>query len=442
MPPENSRTTALRILAEYQRTDTYLNLLLSARLAGSALERRDRALVTELVQGCVRMKLSLDSAVRGFSRRPLEELDDAVLWALRLGVYQLLFTGAPDYAALDATAAATAAVVGQHAVGYVNGVLRAFSRGDRSIGYTEADKDPAGYLEVRYSHPRWVVQTWIDEMGFEQAEAVCAADNVEPRLSLRTNLVRTTRDELAARLVAREIEVEAGDMTPECLLVKRSGPLADLPEYRQGLFAVQDQASQLVGHQVAPGPGMRVLDACAAPGGKANHLAEMMGNEGEVLAVDVNPERLGYVSESAARLGNSAVRAIELDATALADGVPGTFDRVLLDAPCTGLGTLARRPDARWRKRPHDIAGLVDLQWRLLDSCAEVVAPGGLLVYSTCTISRRENEGAVEAFLARDDRFTAEPVAMRGERVAPWLRLLPEPGVCDGMFMAVLRRGV
>jgi len=440
MPPEDSRTTALRILDEYQRTETYLNLLLSSRLAGSDLERRDRALVTELVQGTVRMKLALDSAVGSFSRRPLEELDDAVLWALRLGVYQLLFTGAPDYAALDATASATAAVVGQYAVGYVNGVLRAFSRSDRSIGYPEAEADPAGYLQMRYSHPRWVVEMWIRELGFEQAEAVCAADNVEPRLSLRTNLNRTSRDELAARLIAREIEVETGDITPECLLVKRSGPLADLPEHQQGLFAVQDQASQLVGHQVSPAPGMRVLDACAAPGGKANHLAELMRNEGDVLAVDVSEERLRYVSESAGRLGNTALRTLTLDATGLKESEEGLFDRVLLDAPCTGLGTLARRPDARWRKHPRDVEDLAGLQSRLMASAAEVVAPAGLLVYSTCTISQRENEGVVNSFLAAHQRFTAEAVTIRDSRIAPYLRLLPEPGVCDGMFMAVLRR--
>jgi 16S rRNA (cytosine967-C5)-methyltransferase len=165
MPSEDSRTTALRILTEYERTGTYLNVLLSSSLAGSSLERRDRALVTELVQGTVRMKLALDSALLRFSNRPVAELDAGVLWALRLGAYQVLFTSAPDYAALDATAAATAAVVEQYAVGYVNGVLRAFTRGDRAIGYPAKEVDPAGYLEVRYSHPRWVVEMWIRELG-------------------------------------------------------------------------------------------------------------------------------------------------------------------------------------------------------------------------------------------------------------------------------------
>jgi len=440
MPSEDSRTTALRILTEYERTGTYLNVLLSSSLAGSSLERRDRALVTELVQGTVRMKLALDSAVLRFSNRPVAELDAGVLWALRLGAYQVLFTSAPDYAALDATAAATAAVVEQYAVGYVNGVLRAFTRGDRAIGYPAREVDPAGYLEVRYSHPRWVVEMWIRELGFERAEAVCAADNVEPRLSLRTNLARTSREELATRLAAMEVEVEAGDMTPECLLVRGSGPLADIAEYREGLFSVQDQASQLVGHQVSPEGGMRVLDACAAPGGKANHLAELMCNDGEVLAVDLIGDRLRLVSESAERLGNTAVRTMELDATELSGNVGGPFDRVLLDAPCTGLGTLARRPDARWRKQPRDVEDLAGLQSRLMAAAAEVVMPGGLLVYSTCTISQRENEGGVNSFLAAHARFTAEPVTLRGVPVTPYLQLVPEPAVCDGMFIAVLRR--
>lgn len=439
MPAEDSRTTALRILTEYERTGTYLNVLLSSSLAGSDLERRDKALVTELVQGTVRMKLALNSAVLRFSNRPTAELDPGVLWALRLGAYQVLFTSAPDYAALDATAAATAAVVEQYAVGYVNGVLRAFTRGDRSIGYPDKEADPAGYLEVRYSHPRWVVEMWIRELGFERAEAVCAADNAEPRLSLRTNLVRTGREELAARLAGMEIEAETGDMTPECLLVRGSGPLADMSEYRQGLFSVQDQASQLVGHQVAPHSGMRVLDACAAPGGKANHLAELMGNEGEVLAIDVNADRLRLVSESAERLGNTSINTLELDATELSGDVEGAFDRVLLDAPCTGLGTLARRPDARWRKQPRDVEDLAGLQARLMASAAGVVKSGGFLVYSTCTISQRENEGVVNSFLAANPHFSTEPVTLRGDSVEPYLQLLPEPAVCDGMFIAVLR---
>ena len=440
MPEQDARTAALATLIEYQRTGTFLNVLLSSRLAGSSLQRRDRALVTGLVQGAVRMKLTLDHVLAPFSNRPLGELDPGVRWALRLAAYQVMFMSVPDYAAVDQAARSTAELVAQYAVGYVNAVLRAFVRGYAAVPFPDKDTDPVGYLELCYSHPRWVVEMWMRELGFERAEKVCAADNVEPRLPLRTNLLKVERAALAASLAARDMEVAEGDMTPECLLVRGSGPLDDIPEHRQGMFAVQDQASQLIGHQVAPLAGMRVLDACAAPGGKANHLAELMGNVGEVLAVDLNPERLRMVEDSARRLGNTAVRTLELDATNLEGAVEGPFDRVLLDAPCTGLGTLARRPDARWRKRPADVSRLAELQSRLIASVARLVAPGGLLVYSTCTISQRENSGTVETFAAANKQFRAEPVLVRGERVTPHLMLLPEPAVCDGMFISVLRR--
>lgn len=439
---EGARRIAYHVLVDYSRKDAYLNVLLSSYLAGSPLERRDRALVTEIVQGTVRMKLALDWAIRCFSNREPDSLDPRVLWVLRMFAYQVMFTSVPDYAACDLAANLTRREIGEAAVGYVNGVLRALVRGRDRIEWPDREREPSRYLEVRLSHPRWVVDMWREELGLEQAESLCTADNVQPPLSLRCNLLKTNREEVAGSLAAGGVEVEPGPLAPEALLVKGSGPPLELEEYKGGLFSVQDQGSMVVGHAVAPRPGMRVLDMCAAPGGKANHLAELMENIGSVIALDINPGRLRLVEETALRLGNTIIETRAVNSTGASREVEGTFDRVLVDAPCTGLGTLARRPDARWRKAPGDVERLATLQRSLLAEGAKMVEPGGRLVYSTCTISRRENQEVVCSFMESDDRF--EPVEFGGletrDPAAPFAQLLPGRDGCDGVFIAALRR--
>ena len=440
-PEAGPRALALRTLVDYQRRDAYLGPLISTALTSSGLDRRDRALATELVQGSVRMKLSLDRRLSPFSRRPLEELEPAVAWALRLAAYQIAFTRVPAYAAVDATVEAAVEVAGRRVAGYTNAVLRAFLRGGGEVGLPDRDDDPAGYLEARYSHPRWIARMWIEELGLERAESLCSADNNTPAVSLRVNVPRCSRDELEAGLEEAGLHCEKGLLAPECLLLEGGGPVIDLPGYGEGLFGVQDQGAMLVAHAVAPEKGMEVLDMCAAPGGKANHLAELMKNEGRVLAVDVRPGRLALVRDSAERLGNTAVECLAADATAFPGAFGESFDRVLVDAPCSGLGTLARKPDARWRRRPGDIAGLAALQRRLLAEGARLVAAGGTLTYSTCTISRAENQEMAEWFLGEhEERFEPAVLAAPGLEGSNRVQLLPDVHGCDGTFVAVFRR--
>jgi 16S rRNA (cytosine967-C5)-methyltransferase len=441
MAGQSARRCAYQVLVEYDRRDAYLNLMLSARLSVAELDRRDRALVTEIVQGTVRMKLALDWALGQFSNRPPDSLDPRVLWLLRMSAYQIIFTSVPDYAACDLAAELARSEVGETVVGYVNGVLRSLVRGRDRIEWPDREREPASYLEVRHSHPRWVVEMWVEELGFEKAESLCIADNAQPSLSLRCNFLRTNRDELAASLEAQGVEARPGELAPEALLVSGSGPPTELEEYRSGLFSIQDQGSMVVGHSVAPLPGMRVLDMCAAPGGKSNHLAELMGNSGLVLALDVNPGRLRLVDEAARRLGNTAVETRALDATTARSEVDGLFDRVLVDAPCTGLGTLARRPDTRWRKSSPDVERLTGLQHSLLAEGARMVRPGGLLVYSTCTVSRRENQDAVVSFLDDNRDFTIGDGGAEGTDVESPVQLFPDTEGCDGMFITALQRG-
>lgn len=441
MRGQRARAVALGALIEYERRDAFLNLLLSSVLEKSPLERRDSALVTEIVQGTVRMTLALDWALSGFSSRPLGSLEPGVRWLLRMSAYQLLFMSVPAYAVCDIAASVARSELGERTVRFVNGVLRALARGQERIEWPDRQKEPARYLEIRHSHPAWVVEMWIEELGFEKAEALCEADNRQPPLCLRCNLSRNSREELARALRQRGAEAEYGSLAPEALLVKGAGSIRELPEYGQGKFSVQDQGSLVVGHRVAPRPGSRVLDLCAAPGGKTNHLAELLRNEGEVLAVDVNPARLELVSRAAGRLGNRAVGTMAIDAREARDRIEGDFDRVLVDAPCTGLGTLARRPDTRWRRSPARVGELEELQVAILREAGRMVARGGLLVYSTCTISRRENEDVVERFLEGAPDYRVVPPDPGPGGAGAYTRLHPDTEGCDGMFIAVMYHG-
>lgn len=438
MGGREARAAALRALVEYERRDAYLNLLLPSVLAEAGLQRRDRALVTEIVQGTVRMILALDWALARFSSRPLDSLEPGVRWLLRMSAYQLLYMSVPAYAVCDIAAEVARSELGERTVRFVHGVLRALARGLDSVEWPDRVTEPARYLEIRHSHPAWVVEMWIEELGFEKAEALCEADNLQPPLSLRCNLLRTGREDLERALAAGGAEAVDGPLAPEAVLVRGSGAIRELPEYGRGMFAVQDQGSMVVGHRVGPRAGSRALDLCAAPGGKANHMAELMGNEGEVLAVDVNPSRLELVRGEAARLGNRAVRTVAMDARRARDGIEGHFDRVLVDAPCTGLGTLARRPDTRWRRRPSEVAELAALQSEILREAGRMVARGGRLVYSTCTISRRENQDVVEGFLERAPGFSLAGPGSGPGWSGGYTRLFPDTEGCDGMFIAVM----
>jgi len=440
VPGEAERSVSLGILSAYQRRDAYLGPLLSSRLRRSGLDTRQKSLVTELVQGTVRMLGNLDWAIQQFSKRRLDSVDPGVLWILRLSAYQLMYTDIPDYAACDMAAHLTRKDVGEAPVTYVNGVLRALARGMDRLNYPEPADDPAGYLEVRYSHPRWIVEMWIDELGFEKAESVCRADNLPSSVSIRCNLTRVDRTALADSLKRKGIEVEMGEVTPEALLIRGSGQLDALDEYKRGLFAVQDQGAMLVGDRVDARSGTRVCDMCSAPGGKSNHLAELMRNDGYVLALDKSEARLEMVMEAARRLGNSIIETRVLDATTAGGSVDGLFDRVLLDAPCSGLGTLSRRPDIRWRRQPDDITRLVALQRSLISQGAMLVRPGGALIYSTCTVSRAENEDVILSFLGEHTEFEAIGPGAPGEDDSPFTLLLPGSDRCDGTFIAVLRR--
>jgi 16S rRNA (cytosine967-C5)-methyltransferase len=446
-PPLDARGFALQRLIEIESGGSYANLALKGL---DRLPSQERGLATELVGGVTRRRGTLDWYLAGLLKGRLGDLTPAIRNVLRLGAYQLLYLSRiPQSAAVDE------AVKLAHRHGHagvaklVNAVLRNLTRRREALeaGLPDPKVDPVGALEVRSSLPRWLAEKWHAEHG--EAAAALGEWSVRPApMALRVNTTRTTREAMLRALAAAGIPAEPSTVAPEGIRLMEPMDPVQLPGWEAGWFYVQDEAAMLVAHVVAPEPGECILDLGAAPGGKTTHLAALMGGQGAVWAVDRSAARLKLLEENVARLGLTGIHAHVGDATDLQD-LPEA-DRILLDAPCSGLGVLPRKPDLRWRQTPEAIAGLAVLQGQLLDASAARLKPGGRLVYSTCTMSRAENQEVVAAFLARHPTF--EPVDFRPALPAAWrddteaggamLQLRPDRHGVDGFFIAAVRRGM
>lgn len=410
-----------------------MNALLPEALRRTSLGARDRAFATDLVYGAVRMQRALDHLLARVSSRPLDALDAPVRAALRIGAYQLLRGVAPHAAVGE-----TVAVTPERAGGFVNGVLRALTRLGPPWSWPEGDG--AGAIGVRTSHPDWVVETVIAELGPQDALRMLDTDNEPPGVTLRVNPRRTTVEALTAELESAGAHVERGALVADALVVRSIGDPRALPAVREGRATPQDQGSQAVASMVGAAPGERMLDVAAAPGGKATGGAESMNDRGLVVALDVHPGRVGLIRDAAQRIGLDAVRPVVGDGRALP--VAGmAFDRVLVDAPCSGLGVLRRRPDARWRVQPGDVTALAALQRDLLGAAARAVRPGGRLVYAVCTLTRAETLD-VDAWAAENLRDLVA-CARPGPPWRPHGRgalILPHDAGTDGMFVLAMER--
>lgn len=432
-PGEASRRVALDAMLRIE-DGAYAHILVPQLLRRRHLSPRDRGFVTDLVYGTVRLRRALDYLLEAVSSRPVEQLDPPVRAALRLGAYQLV-NGVPSHAAVGETVS----VVPDRARGFANGVLRGLSRSGPPWSWPEGNS--VHDIGVRTSHPDWIVQTLLDAYGLDDTIKTLKLDNEPPAVTLRPNCLRVASDALATELVAAGVEVRPGTLVPDALVVRHSGDLAALPAIREGRATPQDQTSQAIVAILDPQPGERVLDLAAAPGGKATAAAERMGGEGLIVAADLHPGRARTVQRAAERVGvDHVVQAIVADGQWPAVRA-GSFDRVLLDAPCSGLGVLRRRPDARWRLRSGDVHDLAELQRRLLAAAADAVKPGGVLVYAVCTITPEETVGVDAWAVEHLSEFSADPPPG-----TPWRQagrgalLLPSDAQTDGMFVLVLRR--
>ena len=371
-------------------------------------DERDRALAAEILTGTLRWQRSLDHLIEHFAKRPLSKVDADVVIILRLSLYQLLHLDrVPASAVVDDAVDMTRAARKQSAAGFVNAVLRSTLRHRHRLplpprpASVSSGADAVAYLGTTHSHPDWLVERWLARHGFESTERWVRFNNETPLLTVRANRLRLTRDELAAAFAEDGIETKPARYAPDGLIVTAGNPLRLPPT---GSFFVQDEASQLVPLVVDAQPGARVLDLCASPGGKTTSLAAAIHDQGVIIASDVRPRRLRTLAETVRASGARHIHVMQVPATGPLPFQP-VFDRVLVDAPCSGLGTIRRDPDIRWRRREEELASLSDRQVELLERAARVVAPDGRLVYATCSSEPEENETVVDRFLAGHPEF-------------------------------------
>jgi 16S rRNA (cytosine967-C5)-methyltransferase len=400
---------------------------------------RDRALATRLAYGVVQRRDTLDHVIAALADRPVAKLEPAVLGALRLGVLQLAFLDrVPAHAAVTESVE-LAKRESRAGAGLVNAVLRRAAREARALVESLPEATPAE-AALRHSYPTWIAALWFDAIGPQAARALMAAGNEPAEAAVRANTLRTTAADLKARL---PVASHAADRLPEGLVLDEPFDAFASPLWEQGLFMPQSRAAMAVARIVDPQPGEAVLDLCAAPGGKTTHLAALMRGEGRVVAVERHPGRAEALRRTAGRMGAETVDVRVGDAAEPQEA--DVYDRVLVDPPCSDLGTLAARPDARWRKDPVAVAELAGRQAAILAAAARAVRPGGVLVYSTCTISPAENEGRIDAFLGQHSDFAIEdppsdvPVWDHPD-VPRLMQTLPHRDGTDGFFMARLRR--
>ncbi|GAC1495312.1 MAG: 16S rRNA (cytosine(967)-C(5))-methyltransferase [Chamaesiphon sp.] len=439
---QNPRQLAFLALRSVHK-GAFADVALDRVLKTAGITGADRGLVTELVYGSVRRLRSLDALIDQLGKKKANRQPPDLRTILHLGLYQLCYLSQIPAAAAVNSAVELAKLNGFSGLtGVVNGMLRQYIRSQEPLQLPENQIERLGVL---HSFPDWIIQVWLEQLGLEETEHLCTWMNQSPAIDLRVNPLRARVEEVEAALLDAGITVNRVNYLPQALRLTESiGAIQQLPGFREGWWTVQDSSAQLVSYLLAPQSGEVVIDACAAPGGKTTHIAELMEDKGTVWACDHTDSRLKRLHENAQRLNLQSIRICTGDSRYLWQFANSSADRVLLDAPCSGLGTLHRRADARWRQTPATVQELSVLQGQLLEAVATWVKPGGILVYATCTLHPLENEGVIQPFLARHPNWQIEPPhptspAAAFTTVAGWLKVWPHQYEMDGFFMVRLK---
>lgn len=439
----DAREVALLTLNACHRQGGWSDNILKKQLAQAGLDSRDGALATQLCFGVLQNQLLLDFYLSKFSNLPLKRMEGKVVQALRLGAYQMLFlTKIPHSAAVNRSVELTRAhCKNPRAPGMVNAILRNLERNLNSLP-TIPQEDPANYLSILYSTPEWLVKEFLLILGEDETAKLLAANNTRPPITAMVNTVKTSSQALLEKLKEERVEAEEHPWLPDCLILSKTGDLERLSAFQEGLFYIQDPASRLSVQAAEVKPGMRVLDCCAAPGGKSFAAAIAMENRGEVISCDLHPHKKKLIQAGADRLGLTIVTPMTADGKVFHPEWEQAFDRVLVDAPCSGLGVIRKKPDIRY-KDPAPLEDLPQVQRAILDNASRYVRPGGVLLYSTCTVLRRENEQVAQDFLSCHPDFKGENFTLADMIGPSWngmLTLWPHRQGTDGFFICKLRK--
>ncbi len=436
------RGLAVKILNRVERTDAYFDKLLDIHLRSTELSEPDKGLLAEIVHGVMRWQGRLDWVLNGFTHGNFAKSDVNIKNGMRVGLYQILFlTQVPHYAAVNEAVSFVRRIRGEKTGNMVNAVLRNIIRTIDGIHYPNRDNDPLQYLAVYHSHPIWMVRRWAARFPGEELERVLIANNEVPGLTLRVNRMKISPAGFLNHLDEHGIPYQGSELIDHFVKVRSLGAIAGMNIFQEGYFSIQDESAALPVILLDPSPGDRILDLCAAPGGKTTYIAELTGNAGEVVAVDKYENKLGLIRRGCDRLGITNVTFETADARTL-ETAPA--DRILVDAPCSGLGTLRKKPDIKWKREIGDIDMLAALQSSILGNAAKLLKPGGVLVYSTCTTEPEENQDQVAAFLRGHPEFRVEDAGDFVNRavVTPegFVETWPHRHHIDGSFAVRLRK--
>lgn len=439
----NIRLLAVKALSDINRNGAYANIKLQEYLRTYHLEDLDRRFFTELVYGVIRRRNYLDAIIVHFANRPIKKLSSMVVEILRLGIYQILYMDkVPESAAVNESVK-LAKKLTRGLSGFVNAVMRSVLRDMDSISIGELATSEAEEISFIYNQPLWLVELWLNEMGKDKTIDLCSWFNEQSRLTARINTIKVSVDECLQELRALGWTVDRDEYIPECIYIDgHQGHLEKARPVLDGHITFMDKPSMLVAHVVNPQPGERILDCCAAPGGKSMHMASLMENTGAIMSCDIYEHKLQLMQSNVERLGVSIISMKLQDGRTLPDSWINQFDRVLVDAPCSGLGILQKKLDMRWRKSRELLFELPTLQLEILECASKMVKVGGYLVYSTCTLNHGENEDVLEKFLEHHKDFVIEPVELKGlpSFKDGMITTYPPRDDMDGFFMARMKR--
>ncbi|MCM2533464.1 16S rRNA (cytosine(967)-C(5))-methyltransferase RsmB [Neobacillus pocheonensis] len=444
---KNVRATAMDLLVTIEKNQSYSNLLLNNTIEKNELSAKDVGLLTELTYGTLQRRMALDFFLKPFIQDS-KKLANWIHHLLRLTLYQMVYLDKiPDRAAIYEAVEIAKKRGHKGIASLVNGVLRSIQR-EGLPSFNEV-ADPIERLSLETSHPKWLVTRWVNQFGYDKTKEMCEINLTAPLQTARINLTRISRDECVALLEEDGFQIEKSPVIPEAIRCLK-GNLASTLAFKYGMFTIQDESSMLATYALGDVKNELILDACAAPGGKSTHIAEKMNNTGEVIAIDLHEHKVKLINDNARRLGLENIKTSVLDSRLVGEHFnEESFDKVLLDAPCSGLGVMRRKPDMKYTKTEQDIMQLSSIQQKLLKSVSALVKKGGILVYSTCTVDKEENEKTVAAFLKENPQFEEDitfkermPEAIRPLITSYDLQIFPQDFGSDGFYLAALRKKV